>query len=227
MAAEHLKAIAHETTHPIAAVITGPDKPRGRGMKFSPAPVKALALELGFAPILTPEKPREEGLPETLKNLKADLAVVVSYGKILTEEILAATRLGFINVHFSLLPKLRGASPIESALLEGHAKTGCTVLWVAKKLDAGDILLQEELGILPRESAPELKIRLIALGQKLLLQALKLIEAGRAPRIPQDEALATHTKKILRQDAKVDFEKEDSVAIARKTRAFREWPKVT
>ncbi|MBI4375644.1 MAG: methionyl-tRNA formyltransferase [Elusimicrobia bacterium] len=166
----------------LVAVVTQPDRPAGRGLELRPSPVKAKALELGLA-VLQPEKPSE--IVARLAGLKPDLAVVVAYGRILKRDALLVPRLGSLNVHFSLLPRYRGAAPVQWSLIRGETKTGVTLFWLDEGMDTGPVFLQREQAIDPEDDARTLMEKLQALGVVLLGEALDEIEAGRLPRREQ------------------------------------------
>ncbi len=176
--------------HRVVAVITQPDKPRGRGQHVSAAPVKARA-ETFDIPVWQPEKLRDEGFLERVRALGADLGVVAAYGKILPESLLQIPRLGMINVHASLLPRYRGAAPIQRAIMEGETRTGVTIMRVVKALDAGAMMLAESLAIETEETGGELEARLATLGVRLLLPVVGQLVRGTAVGAPQDESQAT------------------------------------
>jgi len=224
IAAEHLEALARRTRHEIAAVLTQPDAPKGRGQKLGPPPAKIKAQAMGIKEIFQPANAKDPALRQALRDLGVDLGVVVAYGKILPPELLSIPIYGFINVHFSLLPKLRGPSPVETAILEGLDATGVTTFHLNERLDAGDLVLQRGVPVSPAEAAPELKSRLSALGQDLLVETLGLIESGRAPRIPQVESEATRSRLFGKEDARLDPSR-GARHLERQVRAFREWPK--
>lgn len=169
-------------SHEIAAVLTQPDRPSGRGLKLSPPPVKAAAQRLGLK-VLQPQDPREADLE--LKACAADMAVVVAYGRILKPGTLASTRHGFLNVHFSLLPRWRGAAPVAWTLLRGESRAGVTLFWIDEGLDTGPIQRKAALEVRPEEDAPALTARLVALGAAELGSALREISEGRILREPQ------------------------------------------
>ncbi len=181
-----------------AIVITSPDAPRGRGLVLEQSEVKKLALAHNI-PIATPEKLDEETILE-IKNKKCDYAIVVAYGKIFPEELIEIFPKGVLNVHYSLLPKYRGATPLESALLAGDSVTGVTVQKMAREVDAGDILAQETTQIAPNETARELRPRLIALGARLLVDTLPKYLNGEIIPIQQNHSLVSHTKKIQKEN---------------------------
>jgi len=185
-----------------ALVVTSPDAPTGRGLALTPSPVKELALAKNI-PILTPEK-LDAAAIAAIAAYHDDYAVCVAYGKIFPEELIAQFSLGVLNVHYSLLPKYRGATPLEGALLAGERETGVTVQKMVKELDAGDILAQEHVTILPEETARELRPRLIALGAKLLADTLPPYLTGDITPTPQDTSLATRSGKLKKEDGLLD-----------------------
>lgn len=188
----------------VSGVFSQPDRPKGRGYQLAPPPVKALALEQDI-PVFQPEKLRDGAALKILRDLQPDLAVVVAYGRILPPELLAAPRLGCINVHASLLPELRGAAPIQWAVIRGLEKTGVTIMHMAEGLDTGDIIRTKETPVGAEETAGELFERLSALGAECLSETLPLLEAGTAPRTPQDDALASWAPPIGKAMARLDF----------------------
>lgn len=200
-AKESLEAI-YSQGHNIIAVITNPDKPKGRGMKLIPSPVKEFAIEKNI-PILQPEKIKE--IKEILVQLNPDLFCVVAYGKILPQEILDIPKRGSINVHGSLLPKYRGAAPIQWAVLNGDKTTGITTMYMDAGMDTGDIILKQEVEIGEDETTGELWNKLSKVGAKLLVRTIEKIEEGTAPRIPQGENF-TMAPMINKEIAKIDWE---------------------
>lgn len=200
-----------------ALVVTAPDARRGRGMKLLLSPTKELALEHGIE-VFAPEKLDADALTR-ISTAGASYALVVAYGKILPESLIHAFPLGVLNVHYSLLPKYRGASPTEAALLAGDATTGVTIQKMVKELDAGDIVAQEETPIGATETARELRPRLIALGAGLLVRTLSAFEAGTLPATPQNHALATHCGKYRKEDGLLDLS-GDALLNFRKYRAY-------
>lgn len=180
------------------AVITSPDAPKGRGLALAPSQVKTLALARGIK-VLTPRSLDTETIA-SIRAYGCDYAVVVAYGKIFPEELIATFPLGVLNVHYSLLPKYRGATPLEAALLAGDTKTGVTIQKMTKELDAGDILAGRETPIALTETARELRPRLIALGAELLVDTLPSFEKGLLTPTPQDASRATRTHKLKKED---------------------------
>ncbi len=181
-----------------ALVVTSPDAPQGRGLALAPSPTKVLALLHGL-PVLTPEKLDAEALA-AISAYDCDYAVVVAYGKIFPEALITAFPKGVLNVHYSLLPKYRGATPLEAALLAGETETGVTIQKMVKELDAGDIIAQEAVAIGASETARELRPRLIALGAQLLADTLPAFERGDIVPTPQDASLASHSHKLKKED---------------------------
>ncbi len=192
--------------HEIAGVFTQPDKPGGRGMSTLYSPVKALALEKGL-PVLQPESMRTGEAAETLRALAPELLVVVAYGKLLPDDVLAIPPLGAVNVHGSLLPKYRGAAPIQWAVLNGDAETGVSTMYLAHDMDAGDVIYADKTAIGEYETAGELFDRLAELGAALLVRTLRDIESGAAPRTPQDGSQASYVKQLDRSMSPVDWTK--------------------
>ena len=188
----------------IAAVVTGKDKPRGRGNVMTPTAVKALAVQHDI-PVYTPDTLRSDEFAELLKTVDPDLIAVVAYGKILPKNVLEYPRYGCINLHVSLLPKYRGAAPMQRAIMEGERETGVTVMHMAEGLDTGDIISQEIFPIGREDDFEAIHDRSAAVGGKLLVKTVKAIEDGTATRTPQDDALATYAAKIEKSDCKIDF----------------------
>lgn len=207
-ARDSLEAIYQEG-HNIIAVITNPDRPKGRGMKMLASPVKEFAIEKNI-PILQPEKISE--IKEILMQLNPDLFCVVAYGKILPKEILEIPKLGSINVHGSILPKYRGAAPIQWAVLNGEETTGVTTMYMDVGMDTGDIILSKEVKIGEDETTGELWSRLSIIGAELLVETVKQIESGTAPRKPQGKefSMAPMLKKEM---AKIDWENKTASEI--------------
>ena len=188
----------------VCAVVTGEDKPRGRGKIMTPTPTKAYAEERGIR-VLTPTTLRDEEFMDRLREIDPDIIVVVAYGKILPNAVIDYPKYGCINLHVSLLPKYRGAAPMQRAIMEGERETGVTVMQMDEGLDTGDILLMERFDIFPDDDFEKIHDRSIEVGAPLLLRALEGIEAGTVKRIKQDDALATYAKKVERDDCKLDL----------------------
>ena len=210
-AKESLKSVV-EAGYNIQAVVTNTDKPKGRGMKMLYSPVKEYALEKNL-PILQPEKIRNnDEFLEEIKKLNPDIICVVAYGKIIPKTILDIPKYGCINVHGSLLPKYRGAAPIQWAVLNGDSVTGVTTMYMNEKMDEGDIILKEEVEIGENETTGELWEKLSKLGSKLLVKTLRQIEEGTAPRIKQDSNF-TLAPMLNKEMAKIDWENMTSSKI--------------
>jgi methionyl-tRNA formyltransferase len=209
-----------EDGHRVVAVWTQPDKPAGRGNKLTAPPVKLAAQLLGL-PVYQPAKIRTPEAKELFASHDADLAVVVAYGRILPAEILQAPRLGCVNVHFSLLPKYRGAAPVNWAIVKGEEKTGVTTMHIEEELDSGPILLQREVTIAPKETAPELMLRLADLGAELLGETLKKLSEI-IPQ-PQRSGEATFAPILKRTDGQIDWS-SSAATIERGVRGFQPWP---
>src|SRR5271163_858949 len=185
-----LHALAQSPDHHVLAVITQPDRPVGRQLKLAASPIKEEAFKLHLK-IYQPEKIGGATSVAQLKYLKPDLIVVAAYGQILTREILHLPKFGCLNIHASLLPKYRGASPIHAAIAAGERQSGVTIMWMDEGLDTGDILLQEAVTLRRHETAATLHDRLAKIGAEALLKAISLIETGNAPRLKQDKEKAT------------------------------------
>jgi len=193
--------------HEICLLVTQPDRPAGRGRRVTPPPVKLAAEELGLA-ILQPEKVRDPAMLAALQAARPEVIVVVAYGQLLPETILALPPHGCINLHASLLPKYRGAAPIPWAIIRGETTTGVSIMRIAGRLDAGPLLLQQVEPIRPRDTAGTLGERLAVLGADLLCQALEQVGRGTARPVPQDESLATYAPKLTPQDARLDWTRD-------------------
>lgn len=188
----------------IVGVVTQPDRPAGRGRHLAASAVKEVAGELGL-PVLTPERPRTEEFIAEIEALHPDLSVVVAYGHILTRRVLDVPTHGSINVHASLLPELRGAAPINWALMRCHDRTGVTIMRMVEAMDAGPMIHQVVEPILPDETATELSIRLSEIGAAALVEALALLSTGEHREVEQDHGRATFAPKIDRQTARIDW----------------------
>ncbi len=204
--------------HEILAVFTQPDKPAGRGQRLTPPPVKGLALEAGL-PVLQPPKVR----PEDLSQYAPGGVVVAAYGKFLPRKVLDLSPYGCINLHPSLLPKYRGAAPINWAILRGEDFTGVTTMFISEEMDAGPILLQEATAIGPRETAEELGERLARMGAELMLKTLEGLEAGTLEPRPQEHEAATFAPKLKKEDGLIEWQK-GAQEISRLVRGVCPWP---
>ncbi len=188
----------------VVAVITGKDKPRGRGNVMTPTPTKSTALEYGI-PVYTPDTLRDESFAALLQEIAPDVIVVVAYGKILPGSVINFPRYGCLNLHVSLLPKYRGAAPMQRAIMDGESVTGVTVMQMDEGLDTGDIISQVSFPILPTDNFETIHDKSAELGRELLVRTLSDIERGVATRTPQDGSLATYASKIEKADCKIDF----------------------
>ena len=195
-----------EDGYDVAGVFTQPDKPKGRGNKLAAPPVKEAALEKGI-PVFQPDRMKDGAALQLIKELRPDLIVVVAYGKILPKEILDFPPLGCINVHGSLLPKYRGAGPIQWSVLNGETVTGITTMYMAEGLDTGDMILKTEVEIGPEETSGELHDRMAAVGAQCLSDTIRLILQGNAPRIPQEDSAASYAPMLRKEMARIDFSK--------------------
>ena len=193
-----------EDGHGISAVISREDKPRGRGNVMTPTPTKALAIESGI-PVYTPKTLRDESFMELLREINPSLIVVVAYGKILPKEVIDFPKYGCINLHVSLLPKYRGAAPMQRAIMEGDSETGVTVMYMDEGLDTGDILTVEKFEISATDDFEAIHDRSADVGAVLLSKTIDMIEAGTVERTKQDDSLATYAKKVEKEDCKLDF----------------------
>ena len=208
--------------HTVCGVFTQPDKPKNRGMKLQPPPVKVCAQAHGI-PVYQPVKLRDGSALALIRELAPELIVVAAYGRILPDDILAAPEKGCINVHSSLLPRYRGAAPINWAILNGDRETGVTIMHMAHDLDAGDIILQRATPIGPDETAPELYARLAELGGGLLTEAVELLAAGTAPRTPQDHEKATLAPMLSRELSPMNFTRPAG-QLHNQVRGLQPWP---
>jgi methionyl-tRNA formyltransferase len=206
----------------VVAVYTQPDRPAGRGRRLTASPVKETALAQGI-PVHQPERLRGEAAAEAMRAHDADLMVVVAYGLLLPQAILDAPRLGCVNVHASLLPRWRGAAPIQRAILAGDSESGVTIMRMEAGLDTGPMCLKRLLALAPRETAGSLHDRLSTLGAEALMTALPGIADGTLVPEPQDDALATYAKKLSKEEALIDWSRP-ATELDRMVRAFDPWP---
>jgi methionyl-tRNA formyltransferase len=210
----------HRSGHLLSLVVSQPDRPQGRGLSLRPSAVKAAAEALGL-PVFQPEKLRLE--PERVIAEKADVLVVVAYGQILRENILECARLGAVNVHASLLPKYRGAAPIQWAIASGETRTGVTTMRLDRGMDTGPILLQEECEIELEDTTPALEAKLAVRGASRLVETLAQLDRGTLTPKPQDDGLASRAPLIKKGDGLVDFGRP-AAEIANRLRGFTPWP---
>ena len=220
-AAAHLAALL-EAGETVAAVYTQPDRPAGRGQRLRESPVKQLAAARGI-PVLQPESLRGAEAAEALARIAPDLMVVVAYGLLLPRAVLATPRLGCVNVHASLLPRWRGAAPIQRAILAGDAESGVSLMQMDEGLDTGPVLRTVRCPIAPRDTAATLHDRLAALGARALVELVRDLRESPVAAVPQTEAGVTYARKIERAEAEIDWQ-DDAAAIERRVRAFNPWP---
>ena len=212
-----------DSPHKLVGVVTQPDKPVGRAQDIQATPIKAAVAALNI-PVLQPERLRRDGaVLEQLRALQPDVIVVMAYGQILPRAVLEIPRIACLNLHASLLPRHRGAAPIQAAIVEGDRETGITVMDMDEGLDTGDILLQASIPIAPDETGGTLHDRLAEIAPAALADALNQLEAGTAPRVPQDASRATYAPKLEREHGAIDWTQSAAV-IERKIRAFDPWP---
>ena len=216
-----LKAVI-ASRHTVAAVVSQPDRPKGRSMLLSPTPVRQAALDAGIS-VLQPENASAPDFFSAYSKFSPDLNVIVAFGQILPEELIYFPRHATINIHASLLPKYRGASPINRALINGATATGITYQFIVKKLDAGDIIYQEKMPVAPEDNAITLFEKLSALSGNTVVKVLDMIDSGTAPRVRQDESQATFVKTLNKSDGKMDFTQGAS-NIVNKIRGLVPWP---
>ena len=205
--------------HDVVGVVTQPDRPQGRSRStLVPSPVKVIALEEGI-PVLQPEQPKAPEFVKALETLEPDASIVVAYGRILSQAVIDTPRSGTFNVHASLLPHLRGAAPIQAAILEGLTETGVTIMRLVPALDAGPMLLRRATPVADDETYGELALRLAELGALALIEALTLVDLGIAIEQQQDDAAATYAPKVDREHSRVDWT-QPGVQVARGIRAY-------
>ena len=208
--------------HRVVAVVTRPDRPRGRGRRVSPSPVKSLAAEHAV-PVLEPESLASESVRQRIAAYEPDLAVVAAFGRILPDALLETPRHGTINVHASLLPKYRGAAPIQRAILAGETTTGVTIIRLVREMDAGPMLAWRPRPIGPGETSTAVEQGLAELGADLLLATVAAIDAGTATETPQDHAAATFAPRLTRDDGRIDWNRP-ARAIHDQVRGLHPWP---
>lgn len=208
--------------NPVVGVVTQPDRPAGRGQKRFPSAVQRVA-EKHHLPLLAPEKIRDPDFLQTLKSWAPQLIAVVAYGRILPRSILELPPQGCINVHYSLLPKYRGAAPVEWAILNGEEKSGVTTMRLVEKMDAGPIFLQEEVALAPDETAASLEAKLVPIGARLLLETIQKLKDGSIAPNPQREEEATFASMLKKEDGQINWGQPARV-IERRVRALYPWP---
>ncbi len=222
LACASLKALIDNPSFQVLAVVTQPDRPAGRDLKLQPSAVKKVAAAAGL-PVLQPERARDPLFIDELRRLAPELIVVAAYGQILPKALLELPRFGCVNVHTSLLPKYRGAAPIQWAILNGEAETGVTIMKIAPSLDTGDILRQSTTPIEAADNAETLHDRLAVMGAQLLTPTLLDFVDGKITPRPQVESEATHVRKISREDGRLNWT-EPARALWNRIRAFTPWP---
>ncbi len=208
--------------NPVVGVVTQPDRPVGRGQKRASSPVRRIA-EKHHLPLLAPEKIRSPEFLNTLKSWEPQLIVVVAYGRILPQSVLELPPQGCLNVHYSLLPKYRGAAPVAWAVLNGEEKSGVTTMRLVEKMDAGPILLQEEVALDPNETAASLESKLIPVGARLLLETIRRLQSGSVTPRPQIEEEATYAPILKKEDGQINWTHPAGL-IERQVRGFYPWP---
>ncbi len=211
-----------EAGHEVAAVVTQPDKPRGRGREMQATPVKVCALAHDI-PVFQPVKIREPEAVGTLRAYGADIFVVAAFGQILTEEILTMPRYGCVNIHASLLPKYRGAAPIQQAVIDGEKVSGVTIMQMDRGIDTGDILMKAEVPIADRETGDSLHDKLAAAGARLITEALPLIERGEVTPVKQNDEEASYVRTLRKNMGRIDWQ-QDAVTLDRLIRGLLSWP---
>ena len=222
LACASLETLTRQPDFAVVAVVTQPDRPKGRDLKLTPSPVKVVALSARL-PVLQPERARNETFIQELRSLQPDLIVVAAYGQILPQSILDLPRFGCLNVHTSLLPKYRGAAPIQWAILDGEAATGVTIMKMDAGLDTGDILTQQQTPINNEDNSQILHDRLAQIGAALLIQTIRDYVAGKIVPRPQPAQGATHARKITKEDGRLDWTKP-APTLWNRIRAFTPWP---
>lgn len=222
LAVPSLKALLEHSVDEVVGVVSQPDRPAGRARKLTPCPLKAFAEARGLN-VMTPEKVGDTESLRALKELAPDLFVVVAYGQYIPSTVIQLARYEAINVHPSLLPKYRGSAPIQWAILNGDAETGVSIIYLAKRMDAGDILRQERYRIDPEDTSAILHDKLADRGARLLLETIEDIRTDRVSRTVQDEADAVEITKLSKEDGKIDWSMP-AEAIRNRIRAFDPWP---
>jgi methionyl-tRNA formyltransferase len=222
LSVESLHALTQSPEFTVVAVVTQPDQPKGRGLKLQMSPVKEMAQQKKL-PVLQPARARDESFIHELRRLQPDLIAVAAYGQILPGSILELPRFGCLNVHTSLLPKYRGAAPIQHAILNGESETGVTIMKMDAGLDTGDILTQEKTPIHSSDDSLTLHDRLGRIGAQLLVRTIPDYAAGRLPPLPQPTEGVSHAPKIRKQDGKIDWA-QPSTAVWNRVRALVPWP---
>jgi len=217
-----LGALLDSHQHIVAGAVTQPDKPAGRDQQTQPSPVKQ-ALSGRAIPLLQPPRIKNQESIDQIKELAPDVIVVMAYGQILPPAVLELPRIACLNLHASLLPRWRGAAPIQATIAAGDRETGVTVMYMDEGLDTGDVLLQRKLEIQPNETGESLHQRISVIAPDALLESLRLLSSGKAPRTPQDRARATYAPKLNREAGRIDWTQPAEI-IERRIRAYQPWP---
>jgi len=217
-----LRHLLPQSDFEIAAVITQPDRPRGRGQQISSSPVKETAREAGI-PVHQPEKIRAAETQTLLETLAPDVIVIIAYGQIIPARLLSIPKLGWINLHASLLPKYRGAAPIHWAIANGETASGLTTMRIDAGMDTGDIFLQEKIAIAPEQTAPELAKKMSEIGAPLMAETLRGIASGKLSPRPQKHAEATYAPLLRKEDGRIDWNRP-AQEIYNRLRGFDPWP---
>jgi methionyl-tRNA formyltransferase len=217
-----LEMLLQSAGHQIVGVVTQPDRPSGRGQRMSEPPVKALAAARGI-PVWQPTRLKDESFLVTVRALAPDIGVVAAYGRILPQVLLDIPRHGLLNVHASLLPRYRGASPVQRAVMNGDSETGVTIMRVVLALDAGPMLARTARRIGPDETSEDVEADLARMGARLLAETLDALEAGTAVEVAQDDRLATYAPRLTKEDGVVDWRKP-AVAVHDHVRGLKPWP---
>jgi methionyl-tRNA formyltransferase len=217
-----LRMLQQWREHELVGVITQPDKPAGRDQRLKPSPIKLLIRDTAV-PVLQPKRIKSDEAISEIRAMAPDIIVVMAYGQILPGSVLSAARIACLNLHASLLPRWRGAAPIQAAIAAGDGKTGITVMYMDEGLDTGDILLKREIEVGPGDTAGSLHDRLATIAPEALREAMGQLSQDRAPRILQENALATYAPKLEREHGRIDWN-EPADMIERKIRAFNPWP---
>ena len=215
-----------DSEHEVVGIVTQPDKPVGREQRIEPPPIKKAVIGRArppVAPMFQPAKIKDQQAINEIRGVTPDVIVVVAYGQILPGDVLEIPRLACLNLHASLLPRWRGAAPVQAAIAAGDRETGITVMYMDEGLDTGDIMLQRIVEILPNDTGGSLHDRLAQIAPEALLESLRLVAAGNAPRIAQDNARSTYALKLKREHGQIDWS-ESADAIERKIRAYNPWP---
>lgn len=217
-----LRSLLDGTDHQVIACVTQPDKPVGRHQELTPSEIKKLAVHY-HVPVFQPSRIREESALQQIRFLKPEVIVVMAYGQILPGELLRIPTVACLNLHASILPRHRGAAPIQAAIESGDRESGITIIYMNERLDEGDVLLTHSFKLAKEETGGSLHDRLAEASPAALKEALLLLKQGRAPRIPQDHSLATYASKLNREDGEIDWTKTRE-EIDRRIRAMNPWP---